>query len=759
MFGRCCFLRWGTSWRDVDARILAFPHFHHHLPSSVARFPGPPRWRRHPAIMKRALVTANITTSLFHLLPKELLSQALLAVCCAKCVLALDVAFPGLLNDSNWAAYVDGCCLTCPWPADGGHSVIHADPLLGSGQPAGVPHVLKTDLQLCHGCLGRRLKDSVSVMVNGRRVARKDQYGLHTLADAAHPGWTNSDAGIHKPRRPRLCGVCLKRREERPFPWGPSRPCRSAVVVALAPVRLLLRAFPQVRQLLGPYLDGNRGRNWLPGFIGRLQQWVEHCSSTLPQFTQRAFGSLPTGGVAKQAAQSRTAHASDVATLVTQLSDVEATAHDSPGTPAAAAEAQPAAVRLFAVFDPAQLLVDVQAMPKPEHDVAVLVRILHFCAAEQYVEAGLQAFFSAGGGAAVGMGSSSSDVGSAGVNVLVETPVGGAAAAADSNAADAGWVAPLTHLVSLSTDARQHVGACPAQRHCPQRLSALPIPDVDVVCARAQDEWSLWQDSPLFSSGDVFVRFLLLGGTPSAVRDLVALHGLQFVSIASLPPVGTEMVAWRVVAHNLSAAVVLESFSTGYSIASRDRLCDSPARVLSNVGAWRGFFSGDRVTDEDVRLWFVARQTLAADAEQADPLKPCRCIVAALVKAGKTSSWIDARLRDSSLISAYVGRTDRSLTLDYVISVMLMVTTLMAESHIAYSRLHAAGKCDIMRCVYQNRQDPTYTCSQAWEGMRSTYESRARAVRLDVEYSRMERYARSEDSYERYARSDDSYDW
>lgn len=79
---------------------------------------------------------------------------------------------------------------------------------------------------------------------------------------------------------------------------------------------------------------------------------------------------------------------------------------------------------------------------------------------------------------------------------------------------------------------------------------------------------------------------------------------------------------------------------------------------------------------------------------------------------------------------------------------MLMVTTLMAESHIAYSRLHAAGSWDIMRRVYQNRQDPTYTCRQAWEGMRSTYEIHAQAVRLDVEYSRMERYARSEDSYD-----------
>lgn len=71
-------------------------------------------------------------------------------------------------------------------------------------------------------------------------------------------------------------------------------------------------------------------------------------------------------------------------------------------------------------------------------------------------------------------------------------------------------------------------------------------------------------------------------------------------------------------------------------------------RRLVFCPAWgRGFFSGDRVTDEDVRLWFVARQTLAADAEQADPSERRRCIVAALVKAGKTSSWIDARLRDS----------------------------------------------------------------------------------------------------------------
>lgn len=76
------------------------------------------------------------------------------------------------------------------------------------------------------------------------------------------------------------------------------------MVAALAPVRPLLWAFPQVRQLLGPYLDGKHGGNWLPGFISRLQQWVEHCSSTLPQFPQRAFGSLPIGGVAKQAAAS-----------------------------------------------------------------------------------------------------------------------------------------------------------------------------------------------------------------------------------------------------------------------------------------------------------------------------------------------------------------------------------------------------------------------------------------------------------------------
>lgn len=65
---------------------MVFPHFHHHLPSPVARFPRPPRRRRHPAIMKRALVTANTTSSLFHLLPKELLSQVPLAVCCVKCV-------------------------------------------------------------------------------------------------------------------------------------------------------------------------------------------------------------------------------------------------------------------------------------------------------------------------------------------------------------------------------------------------------------------------------------------------------------------------------------------------------------------------------------------------------------------------------------------------------------------------------------------------------------------------------------------------
>lgn len=700
--------------------------------------------------MKRARATASIPGSLFHELPKEALSQVLLAACCAKCVLALDVAFPGLVDDADWAAYVDGCYLTCPWPADGGHSVIHADHLLGSDPSAGMRHVLKTDLQLCHGCLGRRRKDSVSVVVDGRRVARTDRYELHTLLDTDHPGWTDADAGIHKARRPRLCGVCIKQWKERTWSraGSPTRPSRSAVVAALAPVRPLLRAFPQVRQLLMPYLDGKRRRDWLPGFISRLKLWGARCSS-VPHFAQRAFGFSPIGGVAKQAALSRAAHASDVAALVAELCGVEATVPNAPGAPESADEAQAAAVVPLDLFDPAQLLVDVQAAPKPQQDVVVLVRILQFCAAEQYVEAGLQAQFSPGGGAAVGTYGPPSGVGSADASGLAGEPVPGAAAAADADGADAGWLAPLTHLVSLAAAAQKHVVACSAQHHCPNRLFALPIQGVDVVCARVQEEWSQWQESPLFPSGDVFVRFLLLGGTPGAVRDLVALHGLQLVRIASLPPVGEGMDPWRVVAHNLSAAVVFESFSTGYSTASRDRLCRSPASVLSNAGAWREFFSGDRVADEDVRLWFVARQTPVADAEPADPSERRRRMVDALVKAGMTHAWIDARLRDSSLMSAYLGRTDRSLTLDYVLAVMQMVTTLMAVSHIAYSRLHNVGKHEIMRRVYQNRPDSTYTCRQAWEGMRSEYDSRARAVRSEVEYERMRRWScsDSEDSY------------
>jgi len=92
---------------------------------------------------------------------------------------SLDEVFPGLLANAGWVAYATGAYLTSPWRA-AGRSVVHADASLGGGPSEVVRSVSRTKLQLCHGCLRRRRKDSVSVLANGRRVTRTEAYALTT---------------------------------------------------------------------------------------------------------------------------------------------------------------------------------------------------------------------------------------------------------------------------------------------------------------------------------------------------------------------------------------------------------------------------------------------------------------------------------------------------------------------------------------------------------------------------------------------------
>eukprot|EP00168_Porphyra_purpurea_P012374 TRINITY_DN3257_c0_g2_i2.p1 TRINITY_DN3257_c0_g2~~TRINITY_DN3257_c0_g2_i2.p1 ORF type:complete len:463 (+),score=82.62 TRINITY_DN3257_c0_g2_i2:554-1942(+) len=423
--------------------------------------------------MKRAREAARVTSSHFHDLPKDVLARVLLGACCVKCVFSLDVAFPDLLVNSDWVAYAAGAFLTSPWPA-AGRSVIHAGASLGGGPPEAVRSVLRTDLQVCHRCLGRRRKDSVSVLVNGRCVTRTDAYALTTQKD--HPPWTAAEGGFPKFRQPRPCSVCIKRRQMARSLGATPLPARSAIVPALEPVRALLLAFPQCRDVLMPFLDGERAPDWLPGFLSRAQLWAARSSSNA-RFLDCAFSRVRTGGAVRPDEAVARADAKEVSALVAQLcgvataagQGVAAAASVVPASGATAAgdgEPGPATRPPFELFDAAQLLVDVHESVKPAADVAVLVHILLFGAREAYVAAGVEAQYVSGAGAAA-----AGAIG-AGADAVVE----GAAttlSAVGVAAARGGWQASLARLVGLAAAARQHVDSCGAL-HCPQHLCPRP---------------------------------------------------------------------------------------------------------------------------------------------------------------------------------------------------------------------------------------------------------------------------------------------
>jgi len=700
--------------------------------------------------MKRARETARVMSSHFHALPKDCLARVLLGACCVKCIFALDVAFPGLLANADWVAYATGAYLASPWRA-AGRSVIHADASLGGGPPEAVRSVLRTNLQLCHGCLCRRRKDSVSVLVNGRRVTRTDAYALATQKD--HPPWTAAEGGFPKFRQPRLCSVCIKRRETARSCGVIPLPARSAVVPALEPVRALLLAFPQCRDVLMPFLDGERAPGWLPGFLSRLQLWAARGSSDA-RFLHCAFSRVLTGGGVRPDNAVARADAREVLALVAQLCGdaqaagrgLAAAAAVAPASGVAAAgdgEPGPAARPSFELFDAAQLLTDVRESVKPTADVAVLVHILVFCAREAYVAAGVEAHFVPDADAAMA-GAIAASADAVAEGAAASMSVVGAAALGD------GWQASLARLVCLAAAARRHVDSCDAQ-HCPQRLCPLPLADVASICTHVQGVLSEWDGSTLFPTGQLLADLILRGGSPGAVRDLAAAHQLSGVVIHKLPPAGAGAEPWRVLAFNLSEEVVFSTFGTGFDSCIQERLCRAPAVVLSDVAAWRALFVHCKASTSVIWTWFTKRQTALADATEGgwDAAERRRRLEAAFVAAGMSPSWVAARFDDSKLLAAYLRRTDRSLVLDYVVAVMLMCTSLMSISHIAYSRCNGKGKMDIMRAIWKHRDEPSYTCLKAWEDVRGSLQVSATVAEAAAAYESWNSYG-EDNGYGRY---------